>query len=153
MKRLNPDWVRSVTTTVNACPYFRLESMEIVELEMGRSRLEIEVQDKHLQPFGLVHGGVFSGLIDASGFWAVWPETPEGLGLTTVEMKLNYLAPAQDGRLIGLGRSIKLGRTLGLAEARIENQQGKVLAHGMVTLMVVPDLKLDGSANIPPKFL
>ena len=55
-------------------------------------------------------------------------------------MKLNYLAPAQDGRLIGMGRTIKTGRTLGLADARIEDQKGRLLAHGTVTIMVLPHL-------------
>ena len=37
--------------------------------------------------------GVFSSLIDACGFWAAYTELDEGQGMTTVEMKLNYLAP------------------------------------------------------------
>ncbi len=153
MKQVNPAWAEAIGRLVNPCPYFDLQSMEIRELAWGRSRLEIELGRKHLQPFGLVHGGVFSSLVDAAGFWALYTQAPPGQGMTTVEMKLNYLAAAQEGRLVGLGRAIKLGRTLGLAETRVEDGQGNLLAHGTVTMMVLPQLGLQGDDQLPPKFL
>ena len=139
MKLLNPDYIAAIRKQINPCPYFTLQSMEVKELDWGRSRLEIEISQKHLQPFGNVHGGVFSGLIDATGFWALYTQAPEGPGMTTVEMKLNYMAPASSGKLIAHGKSIRLGRTLGLAEARVEHVEGRLLAHGTVTVMVLPD--------------
>ena len=72
MSEVNPQWIEATKRTVNECPYFILQSMSLLELGGGRSRLEIEVQNKHLQPFGIVHGGVFSSLIDAAGFWATF---------------------------------------------------------------------------------
>ncbi|MFH1134737.1 MAG: PaaI family thioesterase [Pseudomonadota bacterium] len=153
MSKLNPLWIEATKTSVNACPYFKLQSMSIIDMGGGLSRLEIEIQEKHLQPFGVVHGGVFSSLVDAAGFWAVYPEIPGNLGLTTVEMKLNYLAPAAAGRLIGLGKTIKTGRTISLAETRIENEQGRLLAHGTVTLMSLSGQVMAGSGEIPAKFL
>ena len=153
MKQLNPDWVKATLTTVNSCPYFLLQSMTITKLSFGQARLEIGLQRKHLQPFGLVHGGVFSTLIDAAGWWAAYSELDEGLGMTTVEMKLNYLAPATEGFLVGFGRTIKLGRNLGLAETRIENEDGRLLAHGTVTVMTLPDLQMQGQDSAPAKFL
>ena len=153
MKQLNPVWVKTTLETVNSCPYFQLQSMAITKLSFGQAVLEINLQQKHLQPFGLVHGGVFSTLIDAAGWWAAYSELDEGLGMTTVEMKLNYLAPATNGLLIGFGRSIKLGKTLGLAETRIENEDGRLLAHGTVTVMTMPALQMQGQDVAPPKFI
>ncbi len=149
---LNPAWVEAVKARVNPCPYFDLQSMRIVELAPDVSRLEIALARKHLQPFGIVHGGVFASLVDAAGFWAAFTRTPPNLGLTTVEMKLNYLAPVVDGALVGLGKCLKHGKTLALAEARVENPEGKLLAHGIVTLMVMPSLRLSGQADLPQKF-
>ena len=151
--RLNPRWVAAVQELAGSAPYFRLQSMRIAELAPGRSRLEIDLEEKHLQPFGMVHGGVFSSLIDAAGFWASYSELEEGPGLTTVEMKLNYLAPARQGRLVGQGRSIKLGRSLALAEARVQDPRGRLLAHGTVTMMKLAELRLEGQDRLPPKFL
>lgn len=153
MKRLNPDYVRSVTRQVSACPYFRLISMMIEDLGWGRSRLVVEVKQDHLQPFGMVHGGVFSSLIDAAAFWAVYPCLDEKDGMTTVEMKLNYLSPAAEGRLVAEGSAVKVGRTLSLGEASVTNGEGRLLAHGTATLMRVPGLELRTKGGLPPKFL
>lgn len=153
MARLNPAWVEAVSELVNTAPFFELMSMRVGELGLGCSRLAIKVRKDHLQPFGIVHGGVYASLIDAAGFWAAYPGLGEGLSLTTVEMKLNYLAPAKGGELIGLGEVIKQGRTLTLAQARIEDPGGRLLAHGSVTLMALADLPMAGQDDLPPKYL
>lgn len=153
MKRINPDYITAIRGQINPSPYFMLQSMEVKELDWGCSRVEIKISDKHLQPFGNVHGGVFSGLIDAAGFWALYTEASEGQGMTTVEMKLNYLAPARSGKLIAHGKTIRLGRTLGLAEARVEDGEGRLLAHGTVTMMVIPGMEMSGESDLPAKYL
>ncbi|MGD2125501.1 MAG: PaaI family thioesterase [Desulfobacteraceae bacterium] len=153
MRRLNPEYLAAVAKHINASPYFRLISMEIKELGWGESRIEVAVQEKHLQPFGQVHGGVFSSLVDATAFWAVYPQIGEDLGMTTVELKLNYLAPASEGYMIAKGRSIRVGKTLCLGEASVENGKGTLLAHGTSTMMILKDLEIQHAAEWPPKFL
>jgi len=152
-KHINPEWVREIRKTVNPCPYFELQQMVLTDLDWGASRLEIKLENRHLQPFGVVHGGVFASLIDAAGFWAVFSQADADVGMTTVELKINYLAPAVSGRLVGLGRCIKLGRSLGLGEARIENENGRLLAHGTTTVMVLTGMKLRDQDSDIPKFL
>ena len=152
MKRLNPDYLETVARETNKCPYFTLISMEIKGLGWGESRLEVMVQEKHLQPFGTVHGGVHSALVDAAAFWAIFPQLDEGVGATTVEMKLNYLAPSSEGYMIAKGKSIRVGNTLCLGEASVEDEAGRLLAYGTETMMVIKDLKLKGF-ELPPKFL
>jgi uncharacterized protein (TIGR00369 family) len=128
--------------------------MKLLEFDIGKSLLEIEVEKgKHLQPFGFVHGGVFSSIIDAAAFWAVYPEVDEGMGMTSVDLKLNYLAPCSEGKLIARGKRIKLGKTLGLGKAEVTDQDGRILAHGTSTLIVLPDLTFVDRAPLPPKFI
>ena len=153
MKTLNPEYVKMVAREVGKCPYFQLLSMEIRDLEWGRSRLEVAIQTKHLQPFGMVHGGVYASLVDAAAFWAVFPQVEEEAGMTTVEMKLNYLAPASEGVFVAKGKCIKVGKTLCLGEAAVEDQAGNLLAHGTATMMVLGDLRLQLDSPFPPKFL
>jgi len=147
MKKLNPDYIKRIREIVNTSPYFELLSMELVDVGLGYSSLEIDVARKHLQPFGMVHGGVFSSIIDAAAFWAVYPgmEDPAA-GMTTVE-------PAPSGKLIARGRQIKLGRTLGYAEAQVVNQDEKILAHGSSTVIILPGKALKADLPLPPKFI
>lgn len=153
MRRLNPEYIETVKKIVNGSPYFTLLSMELKGLDKGRSHLEIKVDKKHLQPYGMVHGGVFASILDASAFWAMYTEIEEGQDLTTVELKINYLAPASDGFLIAQGRTIKIGRTLCLGDATIKNREGKVLAHGTETAMIIKGLNFQGGDIMPPKFI
>ena len=152
-KQINPEWVREIQKAVNPCPYFELQQMAVTDLTWGTSRVEIELDKRHLQPFGLVHGGVFASLIDAAGFWAVYSVADAEVGMTTGELKLNYLAPAVSGRLIGLGRCLKLGRSLGLGEASVEDDDGRLLAHGTTTVMVQAGMGIPGKTGDIPKFV
>ncbi|MBW2127020.1 MAG: PaaI family thioesterase [Deltaproteobacteria bacterium] len=132
-KRLNPAYLEEVFRHVNTCPYFQLLSIEIRALDWGRSHLQARVQEKHLQP--------------------TWTQVEGEAGLTTVELKLNYLAPVSAGLLIARGRSIKTGRTLCLSEASVENEKGALIAHGTSTLMVLESLRIGGQSHQVPKYL
>ncbi|HDZ22998.1 MAG TPA: PaaI family thioesterase [Desulfobacteraceae bacterium] len=153
MKKLNPEHVKAVVGIVNDCPYFRLLSAQLVSLSWGESHLELEVQQKHFQPYGLVHGGVCASILDAAAFWAVYACFEDVVGLTTVEIKVNYLAPVKEGRLIAKGRCIKAGKSIGLGDATIEDDKGRLVAHGTSTLMVIDSMEIKGQATFPPKFL
>ncbi len=153
MPDLNPAFVEAVKGIVNVSPYFELQSMKLLSFEVGSCLMEIDLARKHLQPFGLVHGGVFASIIDAAAFWAVYADLNEESGLTSVDLKLNYLAPATTGKLIARGRRVKVGRTLALGEAEITNEKGRLLAHGLSTLMVLPNDSLSNRELLPSKFV
>ena len=153
MKQLNPKHVAAVVKRANDCPYFRLLSMELKELEWGRSRLELSVREKHIQFFGVIHGGVCASVLDAAAWWAVYGALDDGVGLTTVEIKLNFLAPVAQGRLVASGKGIKIGKKICLGEASVLDDQSVLVAHGTSTMMVLDSFSVPGSGSIPPKFL
>ena len=143
----------AIAGQVNRSPYFELISMTLESLSWGEASLKIGVAQKHLQPFGVVHGGVCAALVDAAAFWAVFSQVPENRTLTTVELKLNYLAPVFDGELVGTGKCIRVGKKLGLGEATVVDASGRLAAHGTSTLMVLDSLPVDPAADMPPKFI
>jgi uncharacterized protein (TIGR00369 family) len=149
--RLNPKYTEAISNVVNRSPYFSLLSMKIKELEWGTSVLEVELEEKHLHPFGYVHGGAIASVMDAAAYWAVFPQVKDEMGLTTVEIKVNFLAPVKEGKLVAKGRCIKIGKTLALGDATIYDGNGNLLGHGTATMMIVPDLKVEGQENLPPK--
>ena len=153
MKILNPDYVKTVTTLANQSPYFRHLGMVIAELGMGEALVELQSRDHHLQVYGNVHGGVIASLADTAIFWSCFAELDETVGITTVDLKVNYLAPVADGKLSARGKRIRLGRTLGLGETEIFNGEGKLVAHGTSSVIVLPDFHFPGNPKLPPKFL
>lgn len=153
MRKINPQYVEAACLLADASPYFQLLNMKLRTFDIGTSVVEILLEQRHLQPFGVVHGGVFATIIDAAAFWAVYPEVDEHVGMTSVDLKLNYLAPAVTGKLIAYGKRIRLGKTLGLGEATVTDENGKMLAHGTSTLMVLPALAFVHKDPLPVKFL
>lgn len=154
MKAPNPKHVERLTSIINNSPYFQLISMNVREIGVGYSFFEIDLAKKHQQPFGLVHGGVFASIIDTAASWAIFYAIgDQNAGMTSVDLKLNFLAPAVSGKLIAKGRLIKLGKTLGYAEAEVTNESGKILAHGTCTLMILHGKAPAADPPFPPKFL
>jgi uncharacterized protein (TIGR00369 family) len=154
MKKINPAYLKRVNQLVNNSPYFSLISMSLCDAGIGYSIVEIEIDTKHLQPFGFVHGGVFSSIIDAATFWAVYYGVEDqSTGLTSVDLKLNYLKPVASGKLIAKGRQIKLGKSLGYADAEVINGENKIVAHGTSTLMALPGRALTADPPLPDKFI
>ena len=152
MKQLNPKWVDFGKLVVNGSGFFKNQNMKIVDLNYGESFVEIELNRKHLQGYGYVHGGVYSALIDSAGFFAVYTRVEGDDSAATIEMKVNYLSSVKSGKLLAHARVINLGKSIGLAEVTIKNEEDKLLAHGTVTVMVKPPLKSLAAANLPPKF-
>jgi len=154
MKKPNPEYVQRIYEIVNRCPYFELLSMKLLEVGRGYSELGIELGQKHLQPYGMVHGGVFASIIDAAAFWSIYLAVEDpGAGLTTVDLKLNFLAPAASGKMIARGRQIKIGNTLGYAEAEVVNEKGNILSHGTSTVIILPGKAIAADPPLPPKFI
>ena len=159
-KQLNPEHIDALIELINRGPFLRLLSMQVCELRRGFCRMETELEEKHLNPFGGLHGGVYSALIDSAAYWAAYCDLEEGTGLVSLDLKVDNLAGVKNGRLLVEGTRIKTGRSICLAEACVKDSEGKILAHGTSKLMVTPGVQsIDhavaamGFAALPPKFL
>ena len=138
MLRPNDDYIRRLIETVNGSPFPRHLPMKLISIELDRAVVACEIAACHLQPFGIVHGGVLATLIDTATFWSVFMRLPQDAGLVNIDLKLNYLRPVSNGTISARGACIRSGRTISYAEARVEDAAGELLAHGTSTLMALP---------------
>jgi len=124
--------------------------MEIDHIELDGADIVINLADCHLQPFGIVHGGVIATMIDTATFWAAFLRLPKDAGLVNVDLKLNYLQPVTGGKLIAKGFCLRPGNSISYSEARVFNEKKILVAHGTSTLMVLPGkgLKLNAGKFI-----
>ena len=115
----------------------------ITEVGDGFSVFEGEAGPHLLNPMGGVHGGWALTMIDSVGGCAAHSLLPAGVGYTTIETKGNFSRPitAQTGRVRAEGRVVAQGRQIISAEARILGPDGKVLAHGTTTVLVLGGTK------------
>jgi len=136
--KINPAYIAAVQESVRAAPYPELIGMTIAALEFDTCRIELDLAQRHLQPFGIVHGGVIATLIDTATFWAGFMRLPEDAGLVNVDLKLNYLKAVAGGHLHADGRCLRAGRQISYAEASVFDGNGDLVAHGTSTLMALP---------------
>ncbi|HEV2148453.1 MAG TPA: PaaI family thioesterase [Longimicrobiaceae bacterium] len=107
------------------------------EVERGRAVFEMEADERHANPMGTVHGGILCDLADAAMGTAYGTLLEEGETYTTLELKTNFLRPVWKGRLRAEGRLVSSGRTVGLAEARVTDEKGRLVAFATSTLMTL----------------
>ncbi|SMD12144.1 uncharacterized domain 1-containing protein [Desulfocicer vacuolatum DSM 3385] len=139
MSTLNPEHIKSVIEIINKGPFFIHMGMRVTELDTGSSKVVVDISKNHMNPFGGLHGGVFSSVLDTAAYWSAYCDLQEDQGLVTIDLKVDLLAPVLDKTVIVTGKRIKSGRTLFLTEAQMFNGTGKVIAHGTSKLMVTQD--------------
>ena len=122
-----------------AAPIAEPLGFRLVEVEKGRAVFEGRPGPNLLNPLGAVHGGWALTLIDSACGCAVHTELDAGVGYTTVETKVNFTRPiAPDGGPVRCeGRVLSRGRQLATAEAFLRSAEGKLLAHGTSTLIIL----------------
>lgn len=116
------------------------ETMNMTLLEVGDGRAVFQGIPllQHYNPLGSVHGGWFATLLDSALGCAVQTTLPAGRSYTTVELSLNIVRPAshKTGPLRAVGTVIHAGRQIATAEARVEDEEGKLYAHATTTCFV-----------------
>jgi uncharacterized protein (TIGR00369 family) len=114
----------------------------LVEAEEGRAVFECEPKEFHYNPSNHVHGGLAMALIDSATGCALHSTLAVGEGFTTVETSTQFVRPmkAGMGKVRCEGRLLHRGRTLGRAEAKVTDAEGRLLAYGHSICMI---LKLD----------
>ena len=114
----------------------------LVRVEPGLCEVALPYSDRVTQQQAGFHGGAIGALADIAGGYAGLTQAPEGMEVTSVEFKINFLAAFQGGELRATGHVVKAGRRLIVTTAEVVHlsADGKesVCAVMQQTLMPVP---------------
>ena len=110
----------------------------LLEVEQGRAVFGIQPAESHYNPIGMVHGGIPCTLLDSAMGCAVHSTLPAGQGYTTLEIKVNMVRglSADTGPVQAIGAVLSTGRRVGVAEGRLVDSSGRLLAHGSTTCLI-----------------
>ena len=100
-------------------PFAELIGLVVESVHQGRSLCRIEVEDKLLKPHGVVHGSVMSALADTGMGGALYPLLAEDESCATIEIKISYFKPVQEGTLECTTQLINRGKTVASLESEI----------------------------------
>jgi uncharacterized protein (TIGR00369 family) len=109
----------------------------LTEVEPGRAVIALDADGRHANPMGTLHGGVLCDIADAAMGMAYASTLEEDETFTTLELKINFLKPVREGRLMATGRVVKGGRTVGLVECDVLDDKERLVARASSTCMTL----------------
>ena len=137
VKSLAPDLEASLRDRLAHNPFVGFLGVKVPELGEGFARFVLEIRPEFHNSQGFLQGGVIAALADEAVAYALFSLVPEGEMISTVEMKINFLAPAQTGTIEAQAHIRKRGRTLSLGEVEV-TQDTRLVAKGMCTYIHLP---------------
>jgi len=118
-------------------PVAKLIGFDVVSVEPGESVVEFQATEVHRNPMGTLHGGILCDIADAAMGIAYASNLNEGESFTTLELKINFLKPIWNARLRATGRVVKQGRTVGMVECDVIDENGSLVARATSTCMTL----------------
>jgi len=85
----------------------------------GEAVAALDVNDRHLNPNGVVHGGVVFTLVDTAMGRATMSVLEEGRICASIEVAVRYLRPITGGRLVATASVLRAGRRIVHLEGRV----------------------------------
>lgn len=122
--------VEDVQTRLLRGPFHQWLGLKVLAVDDGEITISATWREEWVvnPDIGYTHGGVLATLIDLTADWALVSST--GKGVPTVDLRVDYHRPAGRGDLTAHGKVIKLGGQFSVAEARVLDSAGKLVASG-----------------------
>src|SRR6516165_3165245 len=120
-------------------PVGRLLGFMLKSVEPGRAVFEMEADERHHNPMGTLHGGIYCDLADAAMGYAYAATLGEGETFTTIELKINFFRAVRKATLTAEAKIVKAGSTVGYVECEVKDQAGKLVAKAASTCMRLRD--------------
>jgi uncharacterized protein (TIGR00369 family) len=118
-------------------PIAQLIGFTLKEIEPGRAVFQLAADERHHNPKGTLHGGVYCDLADAAMGYAYAATLAEGESFTTVELKINFLRAVRRATLTAEAKVVKAGTTLGYVECDVKDEQGRLVAKAASTCIKI----------------
>ena len=126
-----------INKKVQDIPFLKTLGVSVRVIADQHAEMVVSIGDRHLNYMGTVHGGLISALVDTVCFFPQ-PLIPSGLKLTTVDLNVSYIRPAQKGDvLVARSELLHLGRSTARLSVKVTDQTDSLVAHGMATLMIL----------------
>jgi len=129
-------------------PFVEALGMQLWRFDSGLAEISLEVLPQMLNSWQVAHGGVLMTLLDvamAHAARSVRLGDPDAAGIATVEMKTQFIRPAE-GRLVATGRLLHAGARTAFCEGSVHDAAGGLCAHATGTFKYTSNLRRAGQA-------
>ena len=119
-------------------PIALLVGFRLTSVKRGEAVIKFDSDpSRHANPMGTLNGGVLCDIADAAMGMSYASTLDEDESFTTLELKINFLRPVWNDRLIASGRVIQRGKTVGLVECTVTNSKGDRVAFATSTCLTL----------------
>jgi len=121
--------VADVQARLLRAPYHQWLGLQVASVADGEITLTAKFRDEWIvnPDGGYIHGGILAALVDLGADWALVSHT--GKGVPTIDLRVDYHRPAR-GDLKVVGKVIKTGRQVSVAEANVYDAEDRLVASG-----------------------
>lgn len=127
-----------ILARVRNSPFVRWMGMDLSAIGDGTCELRLPVEPYHLNPGGIVHGGIIATMLDAAIGIALRTRLAADRSHVTVNLGVSFLRPLSAGTLIARGRAVHSGERIGQGEADLFDEHERLLARGTAAFLIVP---------------
>lgn len=118
--------------TLIESPFVDHLGAQLVSARDGESEVVLPLAERHLNTWDVAHGGVTMTLCDVALAMAARSVAADGVGVVTVEMKVNFMQPGR-GELRAMGRVLHRSTTMAYCEGEIRDSEGHFVAKALGT--------------------
>ena len=136
MRKLSPSLVKALKKEVNRIPFPSLVGNRIERLKPGFAEVSVKYKRSLTQGYGFVHGGVLASLADTAAAFATRTLIEPEDKLVTLELKINYINPAQSD-LKALAKVIHKGRRTVVIEVEVKDKKNRLCAKALITYVIL----------------
>ena len=125
--------------------FMHLMGFNITTILAGEVTGEMKLEQKHLQQYGFVHGGVTATILDITMGFAAYSLMPLDKGVVTANISVDYLHPGDGDRIIAVGSVEKPGKKMVFTSGQVyieKNGVRKLIASARAVMAVI-ESKID----------
>jgi uncharacterized protein (TIGR00369 family) len=115
----NPNFKETIKHKLEGQHFMHLIGFDITRIDCGVIEGEMQLEQKHLQQFGFVHGGATSTILDITMGFAAYSVIPKGKGVVTANISIDFLNPGEGDKIIAIGEVEKSGNKLVFTKGRV----------------------------------
>lgn len=133
------EYLRSLIARHRRVPIGVTLGFFLVDVAEGVAVFEAEAGPWAYNPIGSVHGGWYAAVLDAPLGVALHTLLPQGVGYTTLELKVNLVRQVRpdSGVMRAIGKVVHKGSHIAVTEARMEDSVGRLYAFATATCMIM----------------
>lgn len=122
-------------------PFLEFMGMNLLKLNEGYASFSMEIRPAYLQGAGLMQGGLVVAMADETIAHAIMTVLKEAEGITTIELKNDFLTGVKNGLLIAEARIFKKGRRLIIGDCIVKTREGRSVARTSATFLILNETK------------